>query len=169
MGTLAKWLLYLVASPFVLGGLVAAFGGMLWEGLAVFVVGAVVMGYARSLSQTKQRKKTGPEVHVDDGLWCVPTGKRSFEVTYDKTWIESRGDESTKKPSRTTLKALKACNVRTSPETECDAVALQAALDNVDLSCSSCGQEVVSDDRRCDHCGKNPWSKPITMTLRHRN
>jgi hypothetical protein len=142
---------------------------MFWQGLAVLFVGVIVMGYGRSLSPPAPTSPDVVEVNVDDGLWYVETGPRSFDVVYDNTWSESRGDESLKKPTRATLQGINACNVRASIATEADAVALQTVLDNAELTCSSCGQEAASDDKRCEHCRKNPWAKPIAMTIRRRS
>jgi len=151
-------------------GLMALVGWSLGDTGAAIVVGVIafgIIGFGGHLMNKGQQKKLQASFEeIEDGLYACLVGPQELIVRAGPQFYEDYEERPGQKQTAESRRELKHCNVVCQDvATETDALAVRTALWNTPIPCWNCGEEADYDERKCDHCGKRLWQKPLKVHL----
>jgi DNA-directed RNA polymerase subunit RPC12/RpoP len=97
--------------------------------------------------------KSAKAVKVEAGLDYKVLNPFKVEVVIGPAFHDAYPDSFKAKPSREYMATIRRLNAKASPANDGEAYAVSEVLLAMEHFCEKCGEELTTDDTKCDNCG----------------
>jgi DNA-directed RNA polymerase subunit RPC12/RpoP len=106
-------------------------------------------------------------INVEGGLDYRVVNPFKVEVIIGPEFRDAYEDSFSKKPSREYAGTIRRLNAAAALANDGEAYAVSEVLLAMDHFCEKCGEELTTDDTKCDNCGTKAFKgrRPIEMVL----
>jgi len=106
-------------------------------------------------------------INVENGLDYRVVNPFQVEVVIGQSFRDSYEQSFRTKPSRDYVATIRRLNAKASPANDGEAYAVSEVLLAMDHFCEKCGEELTTDDTKCDNCGTKAFKgrRPIEMVV----